>query len=110
MNEAKHTPGPWTYPLNEGHTGQEVWKTGKCKGEIIYIAHAPEKADARLIAAAPDLLSALESLAVWRDDEPCFCHVHGEGEPMHRHLVPPHVHDDYCDKARAAIAKARGAV
>jgi hypothetical protein len=58
---------------------------------------------ARLISAAPDLLSALESLAVWNDGEPCFCHVHGESE---RARYTPH--DSYCDKAREAIRKAKG--
>ena len=58
---------------------------------------------ARLIAAAPDLLSALEGLAVWNDGEPCFCHVHGESE---RARYTPH--DSYCDKAREALRKAKG--
>lgn len=58
---------------------------------------------AHLISAAPDLLSALESLAVWYNGKPCFCHVHGDSE---RARYTPH--DSYCDKARAAIAKAKG--
>jgi len=62
-----------------------------------------DPAAARLISAAPDLLSALESLAVWNDGEPCFCHVHGESE---RARYTPH--DSYCDKAREAIRKAKG--
>jgi ABC-type bacteriocin/lantibiotic exporter with double-glycine peptidase domain len=58
---------------------------------------------ARLISAAPELLSALEFLAVWNDGEPCFCHVHGESE---RARYTPH--DSYCDKAREALRKSKG--
>jgi hypothetical protein len=67
------------------------------------VAENIEEKTAHLFAAAPDLLSALESLAVWNDGEPCFCHVHGESE---RARYTPH--DSYCDKARAALRIAKG--
>jgi hypothetical protein len=68
------------------------------------VAENIEEKTAHLFAAAPDLLSALESLAVWNDGEPCFCHVHGESE---RARYTPH--DSYCDKARETLLKAKGA-
>lgn len=96
MNNTPHTPGPWKHDENWG-----LIKYGKTE---ICALHSGNLANARLIAAAPDLLSALESLAVWHDGEPCFCHVHGESE---RARYTPH--DSYCDAARAAITKAKGA-
>lgn len=58
---SKHTPGPWTVDDN--------YLCAKVKDETIYLAKihswskdAPEegKANARLIAAAPELLESLE--------------------------------------------------
>jgi hypothetical protein len=101
MNNTLHTPAPWQV----SPYGNITSKSGK----IASVEQMPgnyeseKQANARLISAAPDLLSALESLAVWNDGEPCFCHVHGESE---RARYTPH--DSYCDKARAAIRKAKG--
>lgn len=60
MSETKHTPGPWSvYPPTKCVIGPEP--------ERILVAeashHRPEAdANARLIAAAPDLLAACERL------------------------------------------------
>jgi hypothetical protein len=90
-----HTPAPWKHDPTWG-----IIKYGKTE---ICALHSGNLANAHLITAAPDLLSALESLAVWNDEQPCFCHVHGESE---RARYTPH--DSYCDKAREALRKARG--
>jgi hypothetical protein len=111
MNNTIHTPGPWYIAHHTEIDGGQSIDIRHCcdippaAPEIHQIARLPENAlaDARLIAAAPDLLSALESLAVWNDGEPCFCHVHGESE---RARYTPH--DSYCDKARATLRKAKG--
>jgi len=103
-----HTPGPWTHTPSREHVN-----TSTTRRDIVaasqfgpaFVAGDVSQADARLISAAPELLSALESLAVWTDDTPCFCHVHGE-----RERARYSAHDSYCDKARAAIAKAKGGV
>ena len=89
---AQHTPGPWLTDRNNVHTGQiaivhhcigndwiEIWsdkwaETGMCESE--------QEANARLIAAAPDLLEALEAMLT-------------VGQP-----------EGLTEKARAAIAKA----
>lgn len=96
---SSHTPGPWNavksqpriywidaheQPCAYGHIAT-VFEGGKDPDE--------NAANARLIAAAPDLLAALEALV---DDTEHRDHDCGDEEwcPVH--------------KARAAIAKARG--
>lgn len=78
---ASHTPGPWTI------SGASTIKTlGGNKTYIASIAKNDRPANARLIAAAPDLLAALEELC----------------------LAPnKHRPDEYWEAARAAIAKAK---
>jgi hypothetical protein len=93
--EAKHTPGPWETDRNNVHAGQiatihhcigndwiEVWSPNWPDSE------ETQEANARLIAAAPDLLSALNRLL---DDDDAHLTLQGR-----RNL------------ARAAIAKATG--
>lgn len=93
---AKHTPGPWLTDRNNVHTGQiatvhhcigndwiEIWtdkwaETGLGEGE--------QEANARLIAAAPDLLAALQSVLANSLDSQGLADAHKQ--------------------ARAAIAKA----
>jgi hypothetical protein len=101
MNNALHTPAPWQVSPYGNITSKSlvIAKVEQMPGNY----ESEKQANARLISAAPDLLSALESLAVWNDGEPCFCHVHGESE---RARYTPH--DSYCDKARAALRKAKG--
>ena len=85
----KHTPGPWR--LDEGQSSRVYLIDGKdgAVGELVF-AETRNPADARLIAAAPELLEALQELM--DDDAPW------DGMRW----------ADACDKARAAIAKARG--
>lgn len=65
VGAVKHTPGPWV--ANNQHAGPTVWRVesdasgypndGWCVADAL---HGPEaEANARLIAAAPDLLEAL---------------------------------------------------
>lgn len=54
----KHTPGPWKIGVFNTHT---VIRTEKGLGHICALTEAPRSqqiADARLIAAAPELLNA----------------------------------------------------
>ena len=50
----KHTPGPWTVGANGINSPD---------GHIVYfdVSGGPHETDARLIAAAPDLLAALQA-------------------------------------------------
>jgi hypothetical protein len=86
---SKHTPGPWVY--------DGCWQDiVSCDGKIIAFASLDgeqSEYDARLIAAAPELLEALEELSLLMDDV-----RNGEYTPDHLTTQP----------ARAAIAKAKG--
>lgn len=96
-NIATHTPGPWTI-TRESDTHPLAIQTAE--GTVAYVRHMgrpdPEwQANARLIAAAPELLAALESMVDMFER-----HIDGRPGP-----------DDAAarwDDARAAIAKARG--
>ena len=90
---SKHTPGPWEWNkygalLHEDEIVLGI--DGGCRR-----CDYPNEADVHLIAAAPDLLEALESM-------------------LQSFLITQSL-DDYpidapCNKARAAIAKAKGEV
>jgi hypothetical protein len=97
-----HTPGPWTavqrewgYPREEGGPERRLWEVQGPHGANIAgcTIYSIDGADARLIAAAPELLEALMEAVVWWDDrKPDY-------EPTG---------DDPITPWRAAIKKARG--
>jgi len=62
---SEHTPGPWYVGRSE--SGYIVCNVGSL--EVVTNEYDPEQydveADARLIAAAPELLTALKVIAVW---------------------------------------------
>lgn len=101
----KHTPGPWHAD------GLEIWATKAVRFNLTTVgtpmiaavcAHAdmeggfPANANARIIAAAPELLEALERLVT----EIILSDV--DMEYIDSHFMP------HIEKARAAIAKATG--
>jgi hypothetical protein len=87
---SNHTPGPWA--VSNDQLGQYINAGGKVIAAIpdgsVASDYVQDVCNARLIAAAPDLLAACESacLTVW-------------AEPQFKHLA---------DKLRATIAKAKG--
>lgn len=58
--ETKHTPGPWRYDYAPGYCGELLAANGTTLAEFVT---EPSEANARLIAAAPDLLEALIDIA-----------------------------------------------
>lgn len=110
-NDSKHTPGPWHVvngvdvftslgaknaegieePINDG------WHVADCAMEDL--SYRESNANARLIAAAPDLLEALELIVMerawYRSERP-------EGYNIEDRL------NAWEETARAAIAKAKG--
>lgn len=92
-----HTPGPWEIrrpSYGQGFT-REIWGAdGKCvTGMTTRMTTGPvTEANARLIAAAPDMLEALEGMV----------------EMATHHMMEPEERRERLRNARAAIAKARG--
>lgn len=88
----KHTPGPWDFLYN-GHQ----WLV-RCAGNVIAVVggenHPSSKADAALMAAAPDLLETATRLVQWFDTTTTDA---GDVDA-----------DGLINSARAAIAKAEG--
>lgn len=86
MSETKWTPGPWA--LEEVMPEDKDW--GLCEitaSDDSFVATAViGVANARLIAAGPDMAEALQLFLDNCDNSECM----------------------YCEKARAALAKARG--
>ena len=110
--ESKHTPGPWWLGVSEhgrhfravdakghGELATVVWLMDD---DDLYCAPSPEcEANARLIAAAPDLLEALIKVTTtlaWN--------AHGECRAIHDGPIMPS--SQAIEVARAAIAKAKG--
>jgi hypothetical protein len=101
MAEAKHTPGPWLFEPHNGYGAKdpdgEPWPFGYIStahpspifelSTPLVFPHEELVANARLIAAAPDLLAACQAvLGEWRDGYGLDC----------------------IEQLRAAIAKAEG--
>jgi len=90
-----HTPGPWQIdPAYDHRVILLNDRNGNAVGELVY-ADTRNPADARLIAAAPDLLAALRQADAW------VAMYHDE---------PGHDAASRCmtDVIRAAIARATG--
>ena len=94
MREAKQTPGPWEY-LNGWLYHRGVSPTGAGYSETVLKiddpAWKPSKADAALVAAAPELLATLEAV------ERLLTGVEATDYPVADELA----------QVRAAISKAR---
>lgn len=88
---SEHTPGPWAYENYRGTVHVFVDNEGGTPS-ICKLVGNDKDANARLIAAAPDLLEALEDL---------FCVADEAYEGDGKFAWNP-------SNARAAIAKARG--
>lgn len=58
----KHTPGPWRYEA--GRDGRPPYVIRGTEGGFVVVGMTADRqeADARLIAAAPELLQALEAI------------------------------------------------
>lgn len=77
-HNTQHTPGPWTWTYPEGWEScsynrtlpsiEGVMDFGNCCYYAPQEGTPPNEANARLIAAAPELLNALESLLIRLED------------------------------------------
>jgi hypothetical protein len=94
---SKHTPGPWEAKNNGTHwNNKEIdnWIITYGNDDEQIVDHVYEEANARLIAAAPELLAACEEFERW-----------------HEVVSSDSYHSEWtqalAQKMRAAIAKAR---
>lgn len=61
---AAHTPGPWTFAWHHNHDAQITFACVVVGSEVKVIGHGQEQiANARLIAAAPELAATLAAVA-----------------------------------------------
>lgn len=106
---SKPTPGPWEVVARLKNGGHEIGSVS----EEVTVCEVDEEPDARLIAAAPELLEALEKAVTL-----CRCRGTGTYTPScsmchdstwdHECPDDRKCEDECCIAARAAIAKARG--
>src|SRR4051812_29701188 len=96
QHASQHTAGPWKIEIDHAlnntrfriHTGEEGVLAGS------YPTGSPRhEANARLIAAAPMLLAALQQVVAWAEPE--------SGNFTREEL-------DWLDEAKAAVAEAKG--
>jgi hypothetical protein len=87
--QAQHTPGPWHLTPGSARRDGKASITDQNWERVALVEDATET-DARLIAAAPELLEALQYIVGWNPDD-------WSAETAR-------------DRARAAIAKAEGEV
>ena len=114
--EAKHTAGPWRATLGNSQMsdpGTTIYHRGQWGVYSDADSHGDPEADARLIAAAPELLEACQTFAEWlrREDAGFPAETRfktPEGEAKWREWFDENLR--VCDlaqkQARAAIAKA----
>ncbi|MFY4005997.1 hypothetical protein [Achromobacter denitrificans] len=93
----KHTPGPWRYQPGRDSRPPYVIRGSEGGFVVVGMTADRQEADAALIAAAPELLEALEAEEEWRGREDA-----GELDPEWDYETM------VAAKRRAAISKAKG--
>jgi len=101
---SKHTPGPWSARSEDSEGGYSIEPRDEPNSRVVICARPPwsgradeSRANARLIAAAPELLEAL----VWLTNTTCDVGKSGEPPTMNEHI-------EAIEAAKAAITKAEG--
>ena len=108
--QAQHTPGPWAYW--EPQTDNGKWQIDAASGPMlprpkiatVHTKLVGSEANARLIAASPDLLKALEAALSWFESPPCPTI---NGRPVSTITYGP-ASQVVIENARAAIRAATG--
>lgn len=110
---AEHTPGPWAFRQRKGirvvKLKRDHWEAAHPNGFGVAIIFGNDDSNARLIAAAPELLEAAELLEKAEHNRQFCDECEDEGEPEACGKCFP-AFDDARIKRRLAIAKARGTV
>jgi len=97
----QHTPGPWAVYRGVQYQGEFTIFKGATDIAITRFADGDCNANARLIAAAPELLEVLEDVLPWLQK--------AEAEGVFANCAAPQGGLRAINPARAAIAKATGA-
>jgi len=104
MNNHKHTPGPWSISSMKSELTLYDWILRHERGPLALISSPwidDWEANARLIAAAPELLEALEAMLA--------ADLYADGEGVWAFAIADTIEGaEAVSKARAAIAKATG--
>jgi hypothetical protein len=78
MSKLQHTSGPWKYTISK-NSGRHQISDAKCGGQVCAIWSRGKditEANARLIAAAPEMLEALMEVAkYWQYDYDTFIYM-----------------------------------
>ncbi len=105
MSAAKHTSGPWCVDPSDKTAVFKQFKLPRivnekvCSVRFSWMTQGEKEANARLIAAAPDLLEALKGMLS----------VYGITQADYEFRgIGSQVEVDLAEQARAAIAKATG--
>lgn len=105
----KHTPGPWIVP-DDGTIGTVADSQGRVVAQAQQVTsadrhtdHAERRANAQLIAAAPELLEACKKTITWL----AFNAGRMEADPNHHPQALKNIKEDL-DVVIAAIQKAEG--
>lgn len=68
MNKPTHTPGPWEVAQRPCNGSNQVWPVATGEGRICTVMDGSRSnANAKLIAAAPDLLAAIQDILAITD-------------------------------------------
>ena len=110
MGKAKHTNGPWEMIIHEGVGGQDYIQVLTGSWDIAHNRHSSrdweeEKANGRLIAAAPKLLEACkEAIRLYAS----IFHAEIDGIGHYELLANYPDCEKWVNNLRAAIAQAEG--
>jgi hypothetical protein len=102
---SKHTPGPWTVEEYGDDETPALVIHKDSESRICFMATpgshgdpAKIEADARLIAAAPDMYEALKAIVAENDDYRSGLPEEWEGDPL----------NDACERARQILNRVHG--
>lgn len=78
----KHTPGPWTYHTHQGHTLVQTEEPAKTVCNVYGNTTDAKEANARLIAAAPELLATLQEVVDYHKyiQDKCIWHLEANAQ------------------------------
>lgn len=105
---ATHTPAPWVAKPENNYVSAQVWTTKDCPlAEVYGEDRATRVANAKLMAAAPELLAALEAMLLMFKDGHAMSRFDWGGSFLRAEDIREL--NEFPIQAQAAINKAKGA-